>query len=521
MKYSKSAIGLLTREYRAVLKKCLLINLGLFALGAIATPAEATVTEAINIQNNTDRNITEDVDITNMLGHGILVSTPYANPAVDEGSILTINADSVKVEADRAAIWSQHRTENGPNNDPTKISIIANTINLKGYNGGGGNNTRSSDGYGVVTAMSQGVVELKGNTTITANPELNNDAILARGNAVVKINENATTEKTVINGNIDFNYNNTDSGSTVNAVVDVTLKGEDSVWNGNTVMSYDTVAKESKMHQNETTIRLEDGATWNASQISDVEEETDGGYFYTTLNNLNANNANVNIADTTRGISVQNLKVGANGITVNDGTMHVTTSVDTRNGVIDTGLDNIEVSENGAKLYVDADLSASTKDEITIATGKSAVIDAITVLGGGASTNKQQSINFGDNVSFSDAAVNAIRTATGHDVTVSDGEITFTQADEAADAFMLGTWSNGNYIKAYSDETSATTSLGANVQKLDAVLGAGFTADNTVADQIAVKANSADLTTLANTVNNTETGLATKVATSDFEAYQG
>ena len=42
MKYSKSAIGLLTAQYRSVLKKCWLINVGLFALGAAAaTPASA------------------------------------------------------------------------------------------------------------------------------------------------------------------------------------------------------------------------------------------------------------------------------------------------------------------------------------------------------------------------------------------------------------------------------------------------------------------------------------------------
>ncbi|MBR6356307.1 MAG: hypothetical protein IKR92_05585, partial [Alphaproteobacteria bacterium] len=34
MKYTKTAIGLLTRQYRSVLKKCWLINVGLFALGA-------------------------------------------------------------------------------------------------------------------------------------------------------------------------------------------------------------------------------------------------------------------------------------------------------------------------------------------------------------------------------------------------------------------------------------------------------------------------------------------------------
>jgi hypothetical protein len=45
MKYSRTAIGLLTAQYRSVLKKCLLINLGLFALGAVsATPANADPT---------------------------------------------------------------------------------------------------------------------------------------------------------------------------------------------------------------------------------------------------------------------------------------------------------------------------------------------------------------------------------------------------------------------------------------------------------------------------------------------
>ena len=34
MTYTRSAIGLLTRQYRSVLRKCFLINCGLFALGA-------------------------------------------------------------------------------------------------------------------------------------------------------------------------------------------------------------------------------------------------------------------------------------------------------------------------------------------------------------------------------------------------------------------------------------------------------------------------------------------------------
>ena len=44
MKYTRNALGLLNAQYRSVLKKCLLINLGLFALGASISTANAAVT---------------------------------------------------------------------------------------------------------------------------------------------------------------------------------------------------------------------------------------------------------------------------------------------------------------------------------------------------------------------------------------------------------------------------------------------------------------------------------------------
>lgn len=315
--------------------------MGVSVLPALAImPAMAEYTDIINIQNDTDLVITENVNITNQTGHGILVSTPSGD-ATYPGSILTINADSVIVSANRAAIWAQHRTENGPNDDPTKILITADIIDLIGQNGGG-SNSRLSDGYGVVSAMSQGIIELKGDTTITANPNLNNDAILARGNAVVKINENTTDKTTKINGNIDFNYNSKDSGSTVNANVDVTLNGTESYWNGNTVMSYDDKKNATKMHQNETTVRLKNGAEWNATQISDIETDTDGGYFYTALNNLNIDNGTVNIADTTRGIVVENANIKDatfNGGKLNIGAMTLSGGTNTFNNNV-VGIDN-------------------------------------------------------------------------------------------------------------------------------------------------------------------------------------
>ena len=43
LKLTKTGIGLLTRQYRSVLHKCFLINVGLFALGAasVMVPSEA------------------------------------------------------------------------------------------------------------------------------------------------------------------------------------------------------------------------------------------------------------------------------------------------------------------------------------------------------------------------------------------------------------------------------------------------------------------------------------------------
>ena len=44
MNYTRTAVGLLSAQYCSVLKKCFLINMGLFALGAVAaTPAQASI----------------------------------------------------------------------------------------------------------------------------------------------------------------------------------------------------------------------------------------------------------------------------------------------------------------------------------------------------------------------------------------------------------------------------------------------------------------------------------------------
>ena len=66
MKYTRNALGLLNAQYRSVLKKCLLINLGLFALGAGVSTADAAVTLSPTLDSLKEqaKDISPDVSYT-------------------------------------------------------------------------------------------------------------------------------------------------------------------------------------------------------------------------------------------------------------------------------------------------------------------------------------------------------------------------------------------------------------------------------------------------------------------------
>ncbi|MBQ7632957.1 MAG: hypothetical protein IJS88_02430, partial [Alphaproteobacteria bacterium] len=52
LKLSETGIGLLTRQYRSVLKKCFLINVGLFALGVAMAPEAKAATGCSNLTSS-------------------------------------------------------------------------------------------------------------------------------------------------------------------------------------------------------------------------------------------------------------------------------------------------------------------------------------------------------------------------------------------------------------------------------------------------------------------------------------
>ena len=249
----------------------------------------------------------------------------------DKDSVLNMNADDVSI--------SSTGTDAIILGTSSVANIKAKNVNITAENGSGLNTANSTDtakenfatlninaeninissgvekSYGAaVSAMSQGIVNIEGNATIKGE-----DALLARGDAHININKSG--KNTVkMDGNIDFDYNDKTSKTGVNAYIDVTLKGADSYWTGNTVISYDQKPAADKLEIKSATINLKDGATWNATAITDNKGEKDG-YYYTALNNLNVDKGTINILDTTRGVSVDTLN--AKDTTVTGGVLNI------------------------------------------------------------------------------------------------------------------------------------------------------------------------------------------------------
>lgn len=218
----------------------------------------------------------------NVNGDDITLSAKTNNAvvALDDKTKININGKNINISTDTNEPYAAvHAGEGGA------IAITGENINITGKQ------------Y-AVGAMSKGHLDIIGNTTLSAR-----SAILARGDSEININKDrANTVK--IDGDISFDYSKPTSGDKIDANVNVYLSGAESYWNGNTVTMY-TGVPETDGHLIVTHMNLEltDGAVWNAAKIADDRGE-DNGRYYIPLNKLNVDGGTVNIADTERGITI-------------------------------------------------------------------------------------------------------------------------------------------------------------------------------------------------------------------------
>ena len=308
-----------------------------------------------------------------------------------KGGVVNINTKSLVVDVTSKAwaygLYSQNKTSTATS-DLSTIDINADNIYINATT------TGSSDkGYtaNAIVAQSQGIMNINGNLEAHAT----NAAISTRGDSLIKINEDGL-HSTKLYGDIDFNYDKKSSGTVANAAVIVNLSGSDSIWIGNSTVSYGTgkPSDPSFLDIFNLRIKLQNGAVWEPTVIDEIENNDTEGLENIALNNLVLNNATINIKNSEQTVRVDKLE-GTGGTinvaaTAEDGAI---TSIAKLNigqtdegneinlAVNATGINADEIShvDSALKAMKDAvQVSSNTVNSITNTVAEGAVKGAIT-----------------------------------------------------------------------------------------------------------------------------------------------
>lgn len=221
-----------------------------------------------------------------------------------KGGVVNINTKSLVVDVTSKAwaygLYSQNKTSTATS-DLSTININADNIYINATT------TGSSDkGYSAnaIVAQSQGIMNINGNLEAHAT----NAAISTRGDSSIKINEDGL-HSTKLYGDIDFNYDKKSSGTVADASVIVNLFGSDSIWIGNSTVSYATgkPSGQSFLDIFNLRIKLQNGAVWEPTVIDEIENDTEG-LKNIALNNLVLNNATINIKNSEQTVRVDKLE---------------------------------------------------------------------------------------------------------------------------------------------------------------------------------------------------------------------
>ena len=227
-----------------------------------------------------------------------------------------------------------------------------------------------AEGASGLVAMSQGVIEAKGDIYVNAD-----DAIVARGDATIKINESGT--KTVqLKGDMDFNYDEETSGTKVDANVLVNLSGADSYWTGNSKVTWGT-GEPPKDYDKVTGIdlKINDGATWNPTYVDEQKSESnEQGTVAIAQNKVTINGGIINISSANmkgQAVKIDSLK-GENGTIKVDSLEEGQLSIGTKD-------DKTQLTVNG---------NGAIADQIAADNKKAEDLANVVVSGGNTAANK-------------------------------------------------------------------------------------------------------------------------------------
>lgn len=246
-----------------------------------------------------------------------------------EPCFINVKGENINIEAHSAdgyaaGIWVQNNTTvSGENNSAVTIDAANTYIKVTSDNNNKVNGECNNIG---IVNYSGGKVSINGNLTVDAGTFLS-----TRGSATTEINKDGTgTVK--INGDINFNYDEPTSGTSVDAVVDINLNNKESVFNGNIFVNGNPYPPDGKKDVGGMTLGVSNGATWN----------TDASSF---VNTLDFNDGIINV----NGGAAQEVQIGS--LQGSGGTVNMKTSADLAAGKLKIGMDGSEGPTN-AKLAV-------------------------------------------------------------------------------------------------------------------------------------------------------------------------
>lgn len=423
MQLTKGAIGNLINRYKAVLKKCHLMNtFGSLAVAGMLVMGGAGVAVAAdpdwgtaNKPNTTgytwtgEETVTHTGDVHIQTGN-VRAFQAYQTDTKKKGAIslgsgsstIVINSSIKKGSSYGVLVFdnsSAHSNQLKLNLTGDTISISAeskdgyagalhvssdvtvsdknenNTVNIVSKNG----TTiyaKGTTGASAIELMSGGILNISG--PLTAKAELDDgskgDVIYARGGATLNIGANGETVK--LDGNINFGYEKTTSGTGVDAFVNVTLTGADSYWNGNTITSWSpNKPSDEKLEVTSLKVALNKGATWTPTVVENSQSKDQQ---YTALNKLTLDGG---IVDVNQGVAITIENIDGKGAITNAGS--VTIEKGTIEGPItfekgDATADNmVTVGEDGITTLTGGVAGSGTIDQLAIAEdGKTTITNA-------------------------------------------------------------------------------------------------------------------------------------------------
>ena len=199
------------------------------------------------------------------------------------GKNLEINVTSTEGWA--VAVHSQNSTTPDSIGNNTASKVVLNAENIK-------ITANAKEGYSEgLSAMSQGEIIVNGNLALKADT-----AILARGDAIVKINEDGK-HTTKLDGDMSFDYDKATSKTKVDADVLVNLTGSESYWNGNSKVTWGTGAIPEGLEKvTGIDLRINDGATWNPTYV-EAADQGDSGTAVLAQNKVTLNGGNIDLTN--------------------------------------------------------------------------------------------------------------------------------------------------------------------------------------------------------------------------------